>query len=768
MVKRRTTALKQKYGNILGRGTPVMDAGKKVTGQLRYVDDIKLPGMLFGKILFSPYPHARILEIDTSEAEKMPGVYAAVCYRDAPDVRYNGNGEDSEILPSEKIFDQEVRYAGDRVAAVAAESEQIAAEALKKIRVSYEPLPYYLDPEEAAKDGAYPIHEHGNILMEVDNVVGDMEEGFRQADFVFENKYQVPAIHHGAIEPHVSISFWDMDGKLTVFTPTQDVFGQRKNLAKIFTLPMNKVRVVSPAMGGGFGSKIDLVTEPVGALLAKKCGRPVKVRYSRREDIRSGLTRHAETIYVKTGVKKDGTITACDYKVYLNAGAHSGATMSVTWAAGGKFLKLFKIPNMHYHAIPVYTNTTVAGAMRGFGSPQLFFALNAQFNEIASRLSMDLCTLELKNMFRPKDLDGKGENLGNFKIQECLKKGKELFGWEKEWKLQEESKQKEGRFRIGVGMAAAPHGSSLYGVMPDTCGVSIKMNEDGSLTMFTGVSDMGNGSNTTQRMYVSEVLGIPEEYIAVVRTDTETTLYDVGAYASRGTYVGGGAALKAARMVKRKVLREASELLELPSSQIVLRENRAVCCFDETRFVTMKQVAEHAHEKERDIAISAIYGTKAAPISGGVHFAKVQVDMDTGEVRVLKYAAVHDVGKPINPLGLEGQVHGGIQMGLGYALSEGLSFLPNGKIKETRFRDCHLFTADQMPEITVAFLDSYEQTGPCGAKSVGECATVPAAAAAANAVSNAAGHYFCSLPIRKEQIMEVCAKSGQQMRRSDM
>lgn len=744
--------------NILGQGTPVMDARQKVTGQLKYVDDMKISGMLFGKVLFSPYPHAKIIEIDTSEAEAMPGVHAVICYRDVPDIQYNGNGEDCEILPSEKIFDQVVRYVGDRVAAVAAESEQLAVAALRKIRVTYEQLPYYLDPEEAAKEDAYPIHEHGNILMEVENVVGDMKVGFEQADYIFENKYRVPAIHHGAIEPHVSISFWDFDGKLTVYTPTQDVFGQRKNLAKIFSLPMNKVRVVSPAMGGGFGSKIDLITEPVGALLSKKCGRPVKICYSRGEDIQSGLTRHAETIYVKTGVKKDGTITACDYKVYLSAGAHTGATMSVAWAAGGKFFKIFKIPNMRYHAIPVYTNRTVAGAMRGFGSPQLFFALNAQFNEIANRLSMDICELQIKNMFLPNDKDRNGEELGNFKIQECLRKGKKIFGWENQWKEQEESKKAGGRFRIGVGMAASPHGSSLYGVMPDTCGVSIKMNEDGSITMFTGVSDMGNGSNTTQRMYISEVLGIPVEYIAVVKTDTETTLYDVGSYASRGTYVGGGAALKAAKIVKRKILREASELLQFPASQIVLKENKAVCRSDEKCFVTMKQIAEHAHEKERDISISAIYGTKAVPISGGVHLAKVQVDMKTGEVKVLKYVAVHDVGKPINPLGLEGQVHGGIQMGLGYALSEGLTLNNNGKIKGTRFRDCHLFTADKMPEITVKFLDSYERTGPCGAKSVGECATVPSAAAVANAVSNAVGYHFCSLPIRKEQILEILSR----------
>lgn len=737
---------------MLGKATPVTDAARKVTGQLKYVGDMKLPGMLCGKILFSPYAHAKILSIDTSEAEKLEGVLAVVCHRDAPKERYNGNGEDSDILPSERIFDDVVRYVGDKVAAVAAETEEIAAKALSLIRVEYEELPYYLNPEEAAAPDAYPIHEHGNIMEIVDLGAGDMEKGFAEADYIFEKRYEVPAIHHAPMEPHVSIADYDAEGKLTVYTPTQDVFGQRKNLAKIFHMPMNKVRVLSPAMGGGFGGKIDLVTEPVSALLSMKAGRPVKIVYRRSEDIQSGTTRHAEIIYLKTGVKKDGKITACDYKVYLSAGAQSGATMSVAWAAGGKFFKIFSIPNLHYHAIPVYTNRSIAGAMRGFGSPQLFYALNSQLNEIAGALHMDLCELEMKNMHKPNTCDQNGEPLGNLRVIQCVKRGKKLFGWKEALREQEASAAENGRYRIGAGMAAAPHGSSLYGIMPDTCGVMLKMNEDGSLTMFTGVSDMGNGSNTVQAMLVSEELGIPMENIAIVKTDTETTMFDVGAYASRGTYVGGNAALKAAEKMRRKVCKEASELLNCTAKEIVLKDN---CAYERqgNAFVTMRQIAEHAHEKERDLCISVTFGTKAAPISGGAHFAKVKVDTWTGKVEVLDYTAVHDVGRPLNPMGLEGQVHGGIQMGLGYALSEGIVLDEKGVVQGKRLRDCHLFSAVQMPNIQVEFLDSYEKTGPYGGKSVGECATVPSAAAVANAVCNAVGHSFCRLPIREEDIL---------------
>lgn len=739
---------------VLGKGTPVLDAAMKVTGQLKYVDDWKLPGMLCGKILFSPHAHARILSVDASEAQRLEGVHAVVWYAHSPSVRYNGNGEDSDILPSELVFDREVRYVGDKVAAVAADTPEIAERALGLIRVTYEELPFYLDPRDAAAPGAFLIHETGNVLEEVNLAAGDLDAGFAAADKIFETRYQVPAVSHAPIEPHVSVSVYGADGKLTVYTPSQDVFGQRKNLAKIFGLPMSRVRVVSPAMGGGFGGKIDLVTEPVSALLAMKTGHPVKITYRRGEDIQSATSRHAEVITVRTGVKRTGEITACDYAAYLSAGAQSGATMSVAWAAGGKFFKLFSMPNLRYHAVPVYTNRTVAGAMRGFGSPQLFYALNSQFNAIAGALGMDLCAFENLNFFNPHDRDRRGEPLGNMRIRECVRRGMERFRWREALAEQEESRRNPGRYLVGVGMAAAPHGSSLFGVMPDTCGVMLKMNEDGSLTLFTGVSDMGNGSNTIQTMLVSETLGIPPDRIALVKTDTETTLFDVGAYASRGTYVGGNAAVKAARAMRRGILREASQLLGLPQKELTLRDDRAVSREDPDRFVTMAQVAEHAHQKERDLCVSSVFGTKAAPISAGAHFVRVLVERETGEVSVTRYVAVHDVGKPLNPMQLEGQVHGGIQMGLGYALSEGVRLDEQGRVQGTRLRDCHLFTATRMPsDLQVEFLDSSEKTGPYGAKSVGECATVPSGAAVANAVSNAVGVEFRSLPIRKEEIL---------------
>ncbi|MFV0464605.1 MAG: xanthine dehydrogenase family protein molybdopterin-binding subunit [Lachnospiraceae bacterium] len=745
--------MSQEHINILGTNTPVMDARSKVTGTLTYVDDMKLHGMLYAKVLFSPLPHARIKKIDIEEAKALPGVRAVITHHDSPNVRYNGNGEDSDILPSELVFDEIVRYVGDKVAAVAAESPAIAEEAIKRIHVEYEELPFYLDPEESAEPGAYQIHEGGNIMEEVNLATGDLKEGFAASDKIANDCYQFSAIHHAAMEPHGSIAVYDAEGKLTIYTPSQDVFGKRKNLAKIFDMPMSRIRVISPAMGGGFGGKIDLTTEPVTAMLAMKTRRPVKLVYQRIEDIPSTTTRHAEKVYVRTGISQDGIMKACDYKVFLSAGAQSGATMSVAWAAGDKFFKLFQTANMRYHAIPAYTNRSIAGAMRGFGSPQLFFVLNSQLNKLAREAEIDMCDLLAKNFHLPNTKDQRGVELGNLRMLECLNEGKALFGWEEALQKQTASKNNGADTRIGVGVAAAPHGSSLYGVMPDTCGVMIKMNEDGTLTMFTGVSDMGNGSNTIQKMLISEELQIPMEYIACVKTDTETTLFDVGAYASRGTYVGGNAALKAAKKVKEKIQREAAEILQCEEAEICLGDNCAFNCNSSEHKVSMREIAIHAHEKERDIAVTATYGTSALPISGGVHFVMLKVHLLTGEVELLDYTAVHDVGCVLNPLNVEGQLHGGIHMGIGYALSEGLELLENGELKGKRLKDCGLVRADKMPPIRIKFLESFEESGPYGGKSIGECATVPAAAAVINALNNALDTTFYSLPVKKQDIL---------------
>ena len=746
--------------DMIGKNIPVWDAAMKVTGRKQYVDDMRFPRMLYGKILFSPIAHGRIKSIHLEEAKKVPGVRAIVCYKDSPKIRYNGNGEDKDIAKSELVFDQVVRYVGDKVAAVAAETKEAAEQAIRLIQVEYEPLPIYTDLEQVMEKDAYPIHEGGNIIEEVNMSAGDVDKAMEEADYIFEGRYQVPQIHHGAIEPHGAIADYDALGKLTIYTPTQDVFGQRINLSRIFQLPMNRIRVISPAMGGGFGGKIDLIVEPVAALLSMKTGRPVKIVLNRREDMIAGRCRHAMTIYLKSGVRKNGEIIAQDMKAILNAGAHTGATMSVTWAMGSKMFKLLKTPNLRFHGIPVYTNTTISGAMRGFGTPQCYFALQRQMNEISEALKIDMASLELLNLADPYGEDmGSKESFGNSRQKDCVKKGCELFEWEEGKREQEESKKAGDRYRVGVGMAIAPHGNGIYGVMPDTTGIMLKINEDGSLVLFTGVSDMGNGSLTLQCQIASEVLGITMDRITTVHTDTDTTLPDLGAYASRGTYVSGGAVVKAAKHLRGLLAQEAEDMLHVPKEQIEFPNNHAFDRENAGNSVTIEELAVHAKDThENDFCCSDTFGSYASPISYGCHFAKVSVDTLTGEVKMLSYAAVHDVGKAINPRSVEGQIEGGIQMGIGYALSESLIYDEEGKVKNNSFRNYHMYQADEMPKTKIALIEKLEETGPYGAKSIGECATVPSATAVANAVSNALDITFCQLPITAERILQALSK----------
>lgn len=745
---------------MIGKNVPVRDAALKVTGQMRYVADMKLPGMLHAKMLFSPYAHAKIKSIDTSEAEALEGVRAVVCYKDSPKNHYNGNGEDKDINPSELVFDQIVRFVGDKVAAVAAETEEIAKKALSLIKVEYEELPFYLDPEEAMKEGAYPIHEGGNIIMESSNSGGDVDAALKNADFIYKHRYETPAVNHCSLETHVSIAEFDASGKLTVWTPTQDAFGQRINLQRIFELPMSKIRVVSPVMGGGFGGKIDLVTEPVTALLAIKTGKPVKMVYNRTEEFYATRTRHASKVDLTMGVRKDGTILAADETMILNAGAHTSATMSVCWAAGGKFYKLLKTRNLRCHGIPVYTNTPVASAMRGFGSPQQFFPVSSMINEIANSLHMDPSDVFLKNLADPfEEACNDGESFGNFRIKDCVIRGKELINWYDAKKEMEQSKKENGRYLIGIGMACGSHGTSMFPFMPDITGITIKMNEDGTIVFTTGTSDMGNGSVTTQCMLISEVLGIPLDHIAYIKTDTDAAMSDLGAYASRGTYTSGHAAVKTAQLMRDKIAVLAAELLETTVDNLDFHDDAVWCVDIHKKHVTMEEIAVHAREKhQEDLSCSYMFHSEAGPMSSGAHFAKVQVDTQTGEVKILDYAAVHDVGRVVNPMGVTGQLEGGISMGLGYVLCEEMVMDETGKCLTNSFKKYHILNAEEMPHLSIDFLDSEEETGPYGAKSIGECAVVPVAPAVANAISNAVGRQFYKLPIRPEDVLEALKK----------
>lgn len=746
------------HQGIVGSGMPIQDAASKVTGQLRYTSDLKLPHMLYGKILFSPVAHARIKHIDLSRAQELAGVRAVVFYGNAPQTSYNGCGEQIDQDKTERIFDQTVRYVGDRVAAVAADTPQIAEAALRLIEVEYESLPAYFTPEEAMADDACAIHPGGNILHEVHSESGDLEEGFARAAHVFEDCYELPAVHHGALETHGSLAHYGVDGKLTIYSGTQDPFGMRLNLARLFDLPMSRVRVVSPPMGGSFGGKIDMVTEPVSALLSIRSGRPVRISLTRREEIPSSRTRHAMKLTLRTGVLEDGTITAQDIYLLINAGAYAGATMSIAWGMCDKAFKLNQVSNVRFHAIPVYTNTPIAAAMRGFGSPQLAFAQQRQLNRIANVLGIDVRTLTSRNLIYPWDNDPRnGFSLGNARPGDCVERGSALFNWEAVLQEQKRSAQDHGRYRIGVGMAVGVHGNGLFGILPDTTGVILKMNEDGTVVLNTGSCDMGNGCISVQMQMISEVLDIPREQITWVPPDTDAAMADMGSYSSRGVFVSGHAVMRVACQVRERLLQEGAELLNKKTEELELKGGKVSPKGKLEEGVTLAEIMRHAKQNnQRDICCADTFASFSRAHSYGAHFAKVQVDIQTGDTKVLDYVAVHDVGRAVNPLSVEGQIEGAIQMGLGYALRERLEMDPEGRVRNNSFRTYRMFQADEMPPIRVGVVEELEPTGPFGAKSIGECAIVPCAPAIVNAISNAIGAEFHCLPVTPERVREAC------------
>lgn len=734
----------------VGVPLPIRDGALKVTGAARYVADMKLPHMLHGKLLLSPYPHAKIRSIDTSKALALKGVCAVVTYLDSPTAVYNGNGEDKDFYKTEKVFDQIVRFAGDRVAAVAAETPAIAAKAVKLIAVEYEQLPFYLDAREAMAEGAYPIHPHGNVIEEVNLSCGDVDTAFQSAYRVYEDTYCLPAVHHGAMEPHVSIAQYEADGKLTIYTPTQDPFGQRENLHRIFGLPMNKIRVVSSMIGGAFGGKIDLITEPITALLAMKTGRPVKLELSRREDIVFSRCRHAMEVTIKTGVDDTGHIVAQDVVAIMNAGAQTSATMSVCWAMGGKLFKSYKTPNLRYRGVPVYTNTIIASAMRGFASPQLNVPQQCQMARIAQDLGISIIDFQLQNLVDPQDIDpSNGDSLGNAQVKACVKKGASLFNWDE--KMQQTKGENNPRYKVGIGMATASHGNGIYGVMPDYSGMMLKLNEDGSATLFTGVCDMGNGAITVQTQVIEQVLGIPRDKITCVQSDTETTLWDLGVYASRSTFVGAHAVKKVAEQLRLALAKEAAELLDTEIDTLQFAHEMVVSQADPCKKATLQEVVAHGHQThEQGFSAIATFANCSTAMSYGAHFARVVVDTQTNEIQVTDYVAMHDAGAALNPLAVAGQMEGGIQMGLGYALCEEIRYNEAGCVTTNTFKSYPMLNATQMPTMQVGLVDSVEPAGPFGAKSIGECATVPVASAVVNAVAHALGRPITRLPLTKE------------------
>jgi len=737
----------------VGQTFPVHDVALKVRGELVYLSDLKLPKMLYAKLLLSPIAHGLIKTIDTSRAEALSGVIKVFTYLNTPNKRYNRYRiiPDQEFCKEdEPLLTDKVRFVGDRIAAVVATSLEIAMEAIALIRVVYEVLPVLRTPVEALQDSLTKIHPGGNLIHQYESELG--EQALLPDDcLVMETTTYTQKVHHAAIEPHGCVADFNSSGKLTIWAACQGVYGVRTIVADLLELNYNMVRVIKMPMGGSFGGKQEAIIEPITAFLAKEVRRPVKLILDRKESIIATMTRPATSNTIITRVTKDGILQECRVATVLDAGAYAGSSVDNAYAMAKKIGRLYRIPYYKHEGKVVYTNTPVAGGARGWGAPEIMTAMEIHMDAVAKMLSMDRVEFRLKNLVHPYDKDKAYHiSLGNARVIECLEKGATTFGWRERYK----SEPDKGRYRRGVGVACAAHKNGVFGAFPEYSTMTLKMNEDGSFIINTGLHDVGCGTMTLIKQIVAEVLDIKLSLITVLEADTDYGTYDFGTYGSRVTYVCGACAFEVATRVKEKLLDIASFILRKPKQYLEVSDGNVWIIGKAQQKISYRDIATTAIIKNNtDIVITHTYQGISNPGAYAVHFAEVEVDTKTGRVKVMDYLAVHDIGKAINPGMVEGQIQGGVQMGIGYALYEEVKIGSDGSILNSNFNKYHVVNAPDMPLVKTLLIEQGGDDGPYGAKSVGEIAVVPVAATIINAVNHALGTALSDMPLTPEKII---------------
>ncbi len=713
----------------VGESVPKQDGTSIVTGKAYYTADILQSGILHLKILRSPVSHAKIRKISLDKAKALRGVVDIFTYEDVPRIPYTTAGH-AEPVPDpldHYLLDNKVRFIGDRVAAVVAESVDIAQLACELIEVDYEILPHVTDPVEAM-NGSVMIHDEDesqqirdrdrNIAGEIFLESGDVDSSFTEADLIVENTYTLPAVQHVHLEPHVTVTYLD-DGILVVRSSTQVPFHTQRLLSQLFDLPKEKIRVYKPQLGGGFGNKQEILTEDLCALATLRTGKPVQWEMTRNEEFIATNSRHAMTIKLKTGVKADGTIIAQDLEIIANTGAYGNHGKTVVFLSGYIPLGLYRCDNKRFTAYAVYTNTMPGGAFRGYGATQGTFAMESQIDEIANKLGIDVIEIRQKNLIRPGDivsLGNSGEHfnlIGSYAVEECFVKVIEALDY-----IPSTPPLVEGNRRRGVGFAVSMQGSGLCKI--HTACVKLSRLADGKYELRTGSVDVGTGSDTTLRQIAAEVLGVKVADIKIISGDTQLTPFDAGSYASATMYISGQAVKLAAEKLKQKIVED------IPRSQI--------------------------------IEVEETYTADEATLTFAVQGVEVEVDMETGKVDVLRCVQAIDLGKAINPKICEGQATGGIAMGIGYALTEELLF-ESGRITNPKLREYRIPTAADMPPMEVFLVEKTDPYGPFGAKGVGEITTNCTAPAIANAIAHATGARLRQLPMTPERVWKELGKS---------
>jgi len=771
--------------SFVGKSVPRKDGAEKATGKALFTVDMVLPGMLWGKILRSPYPHAKILRIDTSRAERLPGVKAVIAGKDTLGIKH-GFVETPRYAPDQyPLAMDRVRYIGEEVAAVAAIDEYVAEEALSLIQVDYEELPAVFDPEEAMKPEAPEIHPshpkvkepYKNIGGKTESGWGDVEKGFAESFLVREDRFDGQLRTHCYMEPQATLASFDFSRKLNVWTSSQGPFIKRAKLATTLGLPFSKVRVLKAYVGGAYGGKIDLFShEFCASLLSIKAQRPVKIVCTREEVFEAA--RHGQPIFVelKTGVKKDGTLVAQQVKVINNSGGYRGSGVVVIFLCWGFVMLCYRIPNLKYEGYSVYTNNPVRAPQRGHGAPNLRFAVESQMDMIAEELGIDPVEIRLKNARQKGDILPNQDPVRNCGLVECIEKVAETTQFKAKYGRNRSLPRAKIRKGIGMGVSSYFSGSLIY---PNASAAIVKLNDDGTVSLITGALDIGQGAETILSQIVAEELGVSMEDIRVVAADTENTPVDIGSWISGGAYVSGNAVKLAASDARRQLFEVAAQELEANPEDLVVK-NREISVKDSPgRSISFTQAVAASIAKRRgnpiigqghyrtmkDVPAHPSLATTKGRWSDNYAFdaqvAEVEVYTETGQVKLVKATTAHDCGFPINPLIVEGQIDGQVSMAQGHALWEEV-LMKEGETLTNSFIDYKIPCAKDMVESHYVDIitEKYEKDIPYRTKEVGEGYVSGMVAAIANAVYDATGVRVKTLPILPEKILMGLRKKG--------
>jgi xanthine dehydrogenase molybdenum-binding subunit len=776
---------------FLARRTPRKDAEPKVRGLVKYTNDLEYPGMLIGRVVRSPYAFADIKKIDVSEAVRMGAV--VITPDDIPRKPFNPRlvSIDEVTFKDTYVLTYKPRYLGEPVAAVAASSEELAQRAAEAIRLEFERVyKPILDPFEAMSPSAPRIHEkimkgdrwidvENNIAARLDYEEGDVERGFSEADYVLERGFKTGKRYHMQLEPKAVLCVPEPGGKLTIYTTTQSIHNTRILISQLFNIPESRVNVVKVPIGGSFGSSIQTnYLVPIAVALCLKAGKPVKIAYTREED----MLDHSNFVFhfkIKIGARRDGSFTAAEFTNILDVGAHQVQPYPLLGTSLGWFVSMYKWRNLRYRGIAVYTNKVPGCALRGYGAPEVQWAVETMVDEIAEALGIDPIEIRLKNYVGRGDIFwGQGPTVRSViksdGVPELLLKGKELINWDKRGRPEE----KKGRYRRGIGVARGFHtsgaGGPISGEVIDYTGCILKLNEDGSLDYLTALQDHGGGTLDAHVKIIAEELGVPPDLINLASASTENTPYDVCTHASRGTFVGGECARRAAQILKQKIFETAVRILGRVVNPEALRigydeklGETVVYVEGSDLKITLREIARTAWQRNWGTLVAAVtYRATSAPPSFTVYYVEVEVDTWTGKIRPVRVVAGADVGTPVNPDMVEGQLHGGFAMAWGMAFSEDTKYDPStGEIMgRMLITDYKIPTAqDVLPpeEFKVLIANTYEPSGPFGAKGLGEAAMNPAVGAILNAVYNAIGVRFYELPVTPDKVVKALRERGE-------